>query len=313
MKTIDLGEVCYFVRKKRNISQENLIYGICKQSTYSLFEKNEMAFSKIFTERLLQRLGLSSSEFVFLISQKEYEYLKWQSAVMRLVNSGENAKALELLQLREPKDEIQKQFQLFVQGYLMKNLEDIEKALLLTLPRINQIYFREISISSDEMLMLLFYWEREGRLLSNVEVLKGCIEYTDLYYADIEKVKLFSYELDIMRQMKLDSNDKMFFDYFALRKENLMRRLGMEEQHFFDFCLNHNYLLMNEYIKKKRIEREYTQESLCDGICSPVTYSRFESGKQEMSKKYLMKVFCRLGLEYGTVLVKDHWRLEDIV
>ena len=39
MKTIDIGALCYRVRKRRDISQEKLIYGICKQSAYSKFEK----------------------------------------------------------------------------------------------------------------------------------------------------------------------------------------------------------------------------------------------------------------------------------
>ena len=103
MKTIDIGALCYRVRKRRDISQEKLIYGICKQSAYSKFEKNEIALSKDMTERLLKRLGLSSSNFLFLISQKDHEYQEWKKHILKFINDKDYKKALEALESQEEK------------------------------------------------------------------------------------------------------------------------------------------------------------------------------------------------------------------
>ena len=84
LKTIDIGALCYRVRKRRDISQEKLIYGICKQSAYSKFAKNEITLSKDMSVRLLERLGLSTSSFLFLISQKDDAYQEWKNIFLSL-------------------------------------------------------------------------------------------------------------------------------------------------------------------------------------------------------------------------------------
>lgn len=295
MKTIDLGDLCYIVRKKRDISQEKLIYGICKQSAYSNFEKNELNLPKSISERLVQRLGLSSSDFVFLISKKEFEYQEWKHRIIKLIKEKEDAKALDILHERKEKeDDIQRQFRLFIQGYLTNDLESIEQSLLITLPRINQIYFREIAIAADEMKLLLCYWKKEGRLLKNPKVLKDCIEYTDLYYADKEKVKLLSYELNILKQIALDENDKWFVKYFESKKEALVKKFQLEHCNSLDFEIEKNYILIPNYICNERTKRGLSQAEISEDICSVVTYSRFETGKQDMSKKSIQKIFSKL-------------------
>ena len=152
MKTIDIGALCYRVRKRRDISQEKLIYGICKQSAYSKFEKNEISLSKDMTERLLKRLGLSSSNFLFLISQKDDAYQEWKKHILKLINDKDYDKALEALESREEKENgFQRQFHLFILGYLTNDLNMIQQALLITLPKLNHIYLPEMALSADEM------------------------------------------------------------------------------------------------------------------------------------------------------------------
>ncbi|MDD6577895.1 MAG: helix-turn-helix transcriptional regulator, partial [Lachnospiraceae bacterium] len=202
MKTIDLGKVCQIIRKRRNISQEKLIYGLCKQSTYSHFETNEIEIPFNISERLLQRLGLSSSNFLFLITESEFEYQEWKANIIHFIHEKEYNKALELLSSdHHPYDNIQQQFYLFIHGYLTDNIAEMEEALFITLPRINNIYFQEMAISAEEMIMLLCYWKKKGDLLKRPDILKGCIEYTDLYYIDKEKVKLLTYELNVLNQI----------------------------------------------------------------------------------------------------------------
>ena len=313
MKTIDIGALCYRVRKRRDISQEKLIYGICKQSAYSKFEKNEIALSKDMTERLLKRLGLSSSNFLFLISQKDHEYQEWKKQLIQLINAKDYDKAFKALQLRKEKEnDLQHQFHLFILGYLTNDLNMIQQALLITLPKLNHIYLPEMALSADEMKMLLYYWKKEGRLLQNTNVIKNCMEYTDLYYADEEKAKLFSYELDIMKQIMMDEKDQLLYRYFSMKRDALFHQYHFHHD-ALSFEIENNSMPLHTYLYNKRIEKNMTQEEISENICSVVTYSRFESGKQEMNSNSIKQLFHKLNLEYGFVLCDDHWQIDDVL
>ena len=313
MKTIDIGALCYRVRKRRDISQEKLIYGICKQSAYSKFEKNEIALSKDMTERLLKRLGLSSSNFLFLISQKDHEYQEWKKQLIQLINVKDYDKAFIALQLRKEKEnDLQHQFHLFILGYLTNDLNMIQQALLITLPKLNHIYLPEMALSADEMKMLLYYWKKEGRLLQNTNVIKNCMEYTDLYYADEEKAKLFSYELDIMKQIMMDEKDQLLYRYFSMKRDALFHQYHFHHD-ALSFEIENNSMPLHTYLYNKRIEKNMTQEEISENICSVVTYSRFESGKQEMNSNSIKQLFHKLNLEYGFVLCDDHWQIDDVL
>lgn len=313
MKTIDIGALCYRVRKRRDISQEKLIYGICKQSAYSKFEKNEISLSKDMTERLLKRLGLSSSNFLFLISQKDHEYQEWKKQLIQLINVKDYDKAFKALQLRKEKEnDLQHQFHLFILGYLTNDLNMIQQALLITLPKLNHIYLPEMALSADEMKMLLYYWKKEGRLLQNTNVIKNCMEYTDLYYADEEKAKLFSYELDIMKQIMMDEKDQLLYRYFSMKRDALFHQYHFHHD-ALSFEIENNSMPLHTYLYNKRIEKNMTQEEISENICSVVTYSRFESGKQEMNSNSIKQLFHKLNLEYGFVLCDDHWQFDDVL
>ena len=270
MKTIDIGALCYRVRKRRDISQEKLIYGICKQSAYSKFEKNEIALSKDMTERLLKRLGLSSSNFLFLISQKDHEYQEWKKQLIQLINVKDYDKAFKALQLRKEKEnDLQHQFHLFILGYLTNDLNMIQQALLITLPKLNHIY-------------------------------------------DEEKAKLFSYELDIMKQIMMDEKDQLLYRYFSMKRDALFHQYHFHHD-ALSFEIANNSMPLHTYLYNKRIEKNMTQEEISENICSVVTYSRFESGKQEMNSNSIKQLFHKLNLEYGFVLCDDHWQFDDVL
>lgn len=55
-------------------------------------------------------------------------------------------------------------------------------------------------------------------------------------------------------------------------------------------------LVVGEMLKEKRTEMGLTQKDVCEGLCSPVTMSRIESGAQTPSKSTLAALLQRLGL-----------------
>lgn len=55
-------------------------------------------------------------------------------------------------------------------------------------------------------------------------------------------------------------------------------------------------IFLGEVIRQRRLELGLTQEELCEGICEPMTISRFENGKQTPSRNRISAILQRLGL-----------------
>ena len=55
-------------------------------------------------------------------------------------------------------------------------------------------------------------------------------------------------------------------------------------------------MFLGEVIRQRRMELGLTQEQLCEGICEPMTISRFENGKQTPSRNRIIAILQRLGL-----------------
>lgn len=58
-------------------------------------------------------------------------------------------------------------------------------------------------------------------------------------------------------------------------------------------------MLIGPYIKQKRLDRGWTQEYLCEGICAAATLSRIESNGRTPSNSVLKALLERLGLPAG--------------
>ena len=55
-------------------------------------------------------------------------------------------------------------------------------------------------------------------------------------------------------------------------------------------------VFLGEVIRQRRLELGLTQEELCEGICEPMTISRFENGRQTPSRNRIKALMQRLGL-----------------
>lgn len=68
-------------------------------------------------------------------------------------------------------------------------------------------------------------------------------------------------------------------------------------------------IFLGEVIRQRRLELGLTQEDLCEGICEPMTISRFENGKQTPSRNRIKAILQRLGLPddrfYGLLSAKE--------
>lgn len=55
-------------------------------------------------------------------------------------------------------------------------------------------------------------------------------------------------------------------------------------------------VFLGDVIRQRRLELGLTQEELCEGICEPMTISRFENGRQTPSRNRIKALLQRLGL-----------------
>ena len=68
-------------------------------------------------------------------------------------------------------------------------------------------------------------------------------------------------------------------------------------------------IFLGEVIRQRRQELGLTQEEVCEGICEPMTISRFENGRQTPSRNRVRALLQRLGLPddrfYGLLSAKE--------
>lgn len=68
-------------------------------------------------------------------------------------------------------------------------------------------------------------------------------------------------------------------------------------------------IFLGDVIRQRRLELGLTQEELCEGICEPMTISRFENGRQTPSRNRIKALLQRLGLPddrfYGLLNAKE--------
>lgn len=75
-------------------------------------------------------------------------------------------------------------------------------------------------------------------------------------------------------------------------------------------------VFIGQIIKQKREELGLSQEELCEGICSPPTLSRIETGKQAPSCNHMNALLQRLGLpenRYYVMMTQQEMEIEKLV
>lgn len=175
---LKLGEILYYLRIERELEAKQLCDGICSKSNMSYYEHNERPLDNLMFERFIERMGMFSEEFAFMVSEEEYIYRQWQEKVY---SSIENAMWGELKTLLEfdlkgdgwINEKLQMQFYYYVRGiYLGSQMEYeeavavLKKAAELTISN-RAIYNRNTLLNTMELhiLMLYLYYGRKSFLI----------------------------------------------------------------------------------------------------------------------------------------------------
>ena len=158
---ITLGRLIHELRLRQKISQKNLCQGLCSTSMLSKIENNKINPDIILTESLLQRLGLSDREFIFLGNNKETKLheLRFKLRKRAFEPRNEDFKILE--QYKEslpPNNILYKQIYLYETSYFIKDsnkrIQHLLKALHLTLKDFNIALITNYRLTWMELTLL---------------------------------------------------------------------------------------------------------------------------------------------------------------
>lgn len=205
IQATNLGKIIYRDRLKKNISQEELVKGICKQSILSKIESGKKMPDKLLADALLQRLGRCSDTLEAIMSWKEYFLYDIRETLQRNIwrkNYKENSELLE--KYKNEKGEISPLHQQFLKKYkavneyqkdkdAVKCQNELEKALEITFSEWKQGEFLKYYLCSQELhlLILLGYFLLQKEETRAVHLLQRTAEYIETRYYEEEKVKLF--------------------------------------------------------------------------------------------------------------------------
>ncbi len=191
--------------QERGISQRDLCYGLCSESTFTRYLQGERHMDRLLMIALMQRLGESPDKFSPMLTEDEYLYFEWRQKVA-VALLYKDWKELELL-LRQPvardtscNEVLQKQYYLLVSGIVQEKcygnreegLKALEQAISLTVPECGMGIREGIRLGVQEINILLLWQELQPDREKSYRILKGLVNYIDTSFKGVqEKSKIY--------------------------------------------------------------------------------------------------------------------------
>ncbi|EJR54673.1 hypothetical protein IIM_01613 [Bacillus cereus VD107] len=216
MEFYNLGSIIKELRKKKNISQSELCYGICSQSQISKIEKGIIYPSSILLYQLSERLGIDPNYIFALTQNKKLKYVENVKYVIRdCIKQKQYKELYEIVKKEKNENNFQskedKQFLIWheaiaiftVKKSIKTALNLLNNALQLTLTNIDFLSEREIDIMHT---MAIFHAENK-EYEKSINILRRCLNnFNKLDFPRDKEIKL-----------------KIIF--------NLTKSLGLTDQH----------------------------------------------------------------------------------
>ncbi len=172
MQLQEIGIMIRGLREERGLSQIELCAGLCKKGDLSRIELGEKIPDAFLLDSLLSRLGKSANKLEYILGEEEYFYyilrdeieeafcLEQMSLVRRILKQYKE-------KLKE-KDVLHWQYTEIIEALLCwKNAESeeclqwLEKAIRRTLRLEEKEEFWELSMSRDELILLILWAEKK--------------------------------------------------------------------------------------------------------------------------------------------------------
>lgn len=184
------------LRRKRNVSMEQLSDGLCSVSMLGRFEKGDRLPGKRLRDRLLGRLGETNTSYENFLDGDEYTLWKLRQQILDSIVSWQSGKAYELLeQYVEACDmgnPLERQFVITMQAQLCRRNgasretlgELFEEALALSVPEIDNRNIMGMCLSAQEVDLVLEYIYYSKGAIKRQERYKEILKYIIQVFED---------------------------------------------------------------------------------------------------------------------------------
>ncbi len=256
---VTIGTIIETLRKKQKLSQQILCNGLCNKSTLSKIEKNLLNPDILVAQAILERLGLSSKEFVFFGNQVETEFYNIKIQLTGNYKLSKEEYKLYVDRLGELSKEsplIEQHYYLFKTQTIQdkeKIMELCKKGIKITLPDFTMRDITNYRLSWAEMTLVTI-WINTLAFTEN--------HYDAPYY--YQQLYQYSTDSDFELLWKKNHLATLLIKYDRYLGENKMYQilLARVEQWDFDCCnfyldnmLNYNYYLFRAYSSFNNTEK----------------------------------------------------------
>lgn len=274
----EYGEIIAYERSLLNISAQKLCDGLCSVAHLQRIESGERFCEKILADALLQRLGVSSDKFTYILNEQEQNSIILKEKIEMLVENQQREEAYlcmeEYRKLTQKKSVLHKQFCLLAEAVLeWKDGRDSQRVLKLILEAWNltkkgksicvlkgqYFSFFEIALAMLYMRLLEDNGEEEAAKKGYEEMLFYLDKYVDIQ----DRAKWYpqaAYRLLLLlkksgnedRKLALQISEKTLA---LLRKQASLNYL-LEILEEYSELLKKEYRLETERLESEKLESE---------------------------------------------------------
>lgn len=266
------GKLIRYERKKRKISIEKLVRGLCSQTTLKKIESGERTLDFFVIKRVVERLGISPNKFDILQDERCYRFVLLREKIEELLDKGlfnEVESGLnDYEQMIEPQEFLQKQYVLMVRGIVAserdknhgKAKDFFKQALDYTVKDFLIENLESYSMGEDEFILFLLYL-KELELIGEIRIKdygNEILRYIETIFKDEEiRVNLYSKADWMVGESFLSCNEEEEALQIFLKGEEIVTKNGLLIhlscllERIVELAENRNQTLYLEYKKMK--------------------------------------------------------------
>ena len=201
VKERGIGRMIFDLRVKSEYTLNQLAKGVCSVSELSKFESDEIMLNFFQIDRLFSRLGKTPTKLEYVLSKEAYEIYKLRYYIEKNVATRSLNKARYYLNqyeaMKQAKEPLHRQFIEMQKAQIAWMEEkDFDEIIDLCEQAIHRTIFdtdilkNRFLLSSDELNLILFYWEisYEGGKGKATKEIKDILTYSEYHFVDHEEL-----------------------------------------------------------------------------------------------------------------------------
>ncbi len=307
----EYGRIIAYERKRTQLSAEKLCEGICSRVYLQRIEKGERFCEKILADVLLQRMGVASEKFSYVLNVQEQEKIKWKEKMVDLVNRNQKKEAMyEMEQCKKQTKEniLYLQFCMLAETVLgwkngedrEKLLENIQKAWNLTRKGKNILRVQGLCLSYFEFSLAMLYVRLLEGNREEEEIMmyyQKLLLYLEKHVEEPDRVKWYSQiAVRVVPLLKKNNNSKQAWKITIQAIQLLQRQACMF--HLSELLRLYQEFLEEKYGKIRASMPQKVQKELfdIDGICNSLEWCYQEY--KEKQKEWIWDISFGVGELY---------------